>query len=835
MNDIQVLTRQLERERKARKQAELIMEKKAIQLYEANTALKELNTKLEKEYKFVSTSSQNLLDTIPDIVFRLNSDGEFSFFNRRFRESLGLKINAWIGQHFTQLVIPQERSQLQETVNNWVNSRAQNLYIEVRVYAVNNNVVWLGLNARKVLSAKGTYEIAGVARDITQRKGMEIALKKAQLENINKEHKYKNIIENMKLGLLEVDKDDNILQVNKVFCRQTGHKPEELIGKKANAVLLTKKEQQKLLDKQNKRRQKGLSDTYELEVRHKSGKTVWMLVSATPLYNLKNEIIGSIGIHYDISAMKLLQNDLRSAKEIAEKSKLSEQLFLANMSHEIRTPLNGIIGMTHLIKETSLSIEQTELVQALSSSSDLLFKLINNILDLSKLEAGKLKANNIQFDLIKLAHSTAKSFSTNLSSDVIFTIELSPDLYGMYIGDELLLSQVIFNLIGNAVKFTSKGSIAFGVDILESNEESDLIRFKIEDTGIGIEQDNIHTIFEKYDQATNEIRNSFGGTGLGLPISRKLVQLMGGQLKVKSLVGIGSTFYFDLWLKKSYDSEPIHFTRKRNSLIIKTSEPILVVDDNDMNLKYASRLLDKWHIEYDLAHDGHEAVQMALQTKYSVILMDLQMPVLNGFSATNKIKSISEVNKDTPIIALTASALSHQMEKAKAVGMADFLTKPFSPEQLMRILNLYLEDNGFFESIPKYENQYSFSPALDSSYLFESYANDYVYALDMFETFTNSIPIEIVNLESAAEMNDYPTCRKIAHKIKPTFKMVGLSKLSEQCKSIEYKIDQNRNAEAIQLIHKITPSMHSAIQLIEQEIEKIKQYLNSTNHAHSNS
>lgn len=420
------------------------------------------------------------------------------------------------------------------------------------------------------------------------------------------------------------------------------------------------------------------------------GKDKWALISKVPLKDSSGNTTGLVGISVDITERKKMEDAMVEAKRIAEHARMAEKQFLANMSHEIRTPLNAIIGMAHLLFDTRPTKQQFEYLQILKSSSDFLHSLISDLLDMSKIDAGRLEAQKRPFDLVGLLRTTHRIFEMKLQNRPIeLEFLIDARINGLLESDEILINQILLNLIGNAEKFTEKGSIEINVKLKKEEEELVWIEFRIRDTGIGIPPDKLEEIFQKFKQVNTD-GSKHKGTGLGLSITKQIVELLGGSISVKSSLGEGSTFLVLLPMNK-VAPKPLDAEAPAAPAPSPTSgRKALVVEDNLMNQKYICSLLDKWYIDYDLASDGQRGVELAAAERYDVILMDIQMPNMDGYEATLRIRNTHNPNQQTPIIALTASAILDQKNKTTQVGMDGFLTKPFAPRQLLELLEKYL-------------------------------------------------------------------------------------------------------------------------------------------------
>lgn len=381
---------------------------------------------------------------------------------------------------------------------------------------------------------------------------------------------------------------------------------------------------------------------------------------------------------------KGIEIQLRKAKADAERASNAKSDFLSMMSHEIRTPLNGIVGMTYLMQQGNNNAEMAENLKILQFSTDNLYGLINDVLDFNKIEAGKIELENIEFNIKNLFSSIVKTVEYNLSSkNVGIYLNFDEKIPEILIGDPLRLSQILNNLINNAVKFTEKGHISINVDFLGKSKEKVNFQVSIKDTGIGIAKENQSLIFETFKQADNQISRKYGGTGLGLGITKRLLELYNSNIQVESTLNKGSNFFFTIELKIATQiNNQFRIDEQLDDQVLKGTK-VLLVEDFPMNVKIATRFLEKWGMKYDTAANGSIAVEKLKQNNYQIVLMDLSMPVMDGYTATQNIRKF---DKTTPIIALTASALNSQ-DRVYEVGMNGFVTKPFNPKELFQKIN----------------------------------------------------------------------------------------------------------------------------------------------------
>ncbi len=431
----------------------------------------------------------------------------------------------------------------------------------------------------------------------------------------------------------------------------------------------------------------------EFRLLDSEGQYRWILTSAQPRFFAHNEFGGHVGSSIDITNYKEAEEYLKKAKFSAESASKAKSEFLANMSHEIRTPLNALLGMTLLLLKTSLGKEQKEYAEIIYQSGNSLLELINDILDLSRIEAGKLSTEKVEFNLIKLFDEIKelmmnKATEKNLDFSVEF-LENPPD---NLIGDSTRLRQIVLNLVGNAIKFTPAGSVKVTIETVVSDENSHdcLLKVEVADTGIGIPSDKLDVIFDKFTQYDSSTTRKYGGSGLGLTICKQLIDLMNGQIGVKSHSGQGSLFWFEIPLQISSNKIRVKqdFNNSLQYLENSSAEAIqvLLAEDNLMNQKVLTKLLQQFNCQVDIANNGSEAVTKTRINNYDLILMDCQMPDLDGFEATALIRSLGF---RIPIVALTANALTGDKERCLNSGMDDYLSKPIELDSLENVLNTW--------------------------------------------------------------------------------------------------------------------------------------------------
>ncbi len=631
------------------------------------------------------------IDESSDAMHVSDEEGYIQFINTEAAKRLGQSKEDLIGKHVSII----EKLFLDPSL--W-RKHVQELKVSINQIIEGRHVRKDGTEFPVEVSAtyvniEGQGFIIAFIRDITERKRTELILRQS-------EEKYRGIMETMELGFLEVDLNGKIIRAYEQMCRMTGYTEDELIGKEAIEILVPE-EFKDIIRKQDGDRMEGRVGNYEVQIIRKNGEKLWVMISGGPVFDYSGNVVGSVGIHWDITEQKQFQEELAKAKNLAERAQEAEKQFLSNMSHEIRTPLNAIIGMTNLLYDTRPNAEQLDYLDTLNSSANFLLSLISDILDISKIESGKIELNPRPFNLIANLTTLRKTFRLKIGDKPIrLETHFDENLKSMLIGDEMLLHQVMMNLLGNSEKFTESGMINIYARIIAQEDPSiQLIEFQVSDTGIGISQENLESIFEKFKQIKGDAGQKYKGTGLGLAITKQLIQVMGGEIYVESEKGKGTIFTFRLPFKIYDPAEDGKYEAsidksKTIDKIARTADvrlaPLLIVEDNLTNQKYIRTVLAKFDIDFEMADNGKEALELSYLKKYSLILMDLQMPVMDGYEACISIRNSRNINKDTIIIALTASALLDQKNKALAIGMNDFISKPFTPAQLREKLEEYL-------------------------------------------------------------------------------------------------------------------------------------------------
>jgi len=472
-----------------------------------------------------------------------------------------------------------------------------------------------------------------------------------------------------------------------------------------------------------------------------------------------------------------------SEKKALDALKIKEN-FLANMSHEIRTPLNSILGFTNLLRKQELNAVSQEFVYSIQGAGENLLAIINDILDLSKIEAGMMRIVNQPFSIRGLMHSIETLFSQKLSEKRLsFSCEINEEVPDTLLGDATRLTQILVNLIGNAIKFSEQGKIRIYVySTRPINGKAIQLAFNVTDNGIGIEKEKLNLIFDRFNQAEEYITRNYGGTGLGLSIVRNLIVLQQGTISVKSEPGKGTEFNFTLPYLIA-DDQIAHIDQQNQETFKEYINPllkILVVDDNAMNQSLIKHLLMQWNASFDIVSNGLEAVDQLKQKKYNLILMDIQMPKMDGYAATDFIRR--ELKLELPIIAMTAHAMAGEREKCISYGMNEYIAKPINEDDLFKIISRFIEPKPYHETYtePPAES-YRF---IDLTYMKDISKGNLIYEKKVISQFITFIPQDLIALQEAYQQQDFKKINTVAHNMKTSVAIMGLLPILKACLDI---------------------------------------------------
>jgi PAS domain S-box-containing protein len=709
--------------------------------------------KIENEIRESRQNFSNFFNSIDDMFVVATVEGKIIFMNQAFSRKLGYEPKEMVDMHVLDVHPDEYREEAERIFAEMFQGhrdfcplplqRKDGSYLPVETRC------WFG-------KWDGEECMFGICKDLTKQH--------AALEKF-----HKLFDSNPSLMALSNMPDRKFIEVNGAFIKKLGYSKEEIIGKSSSDIdLFVQAEKQAEVAELLKR--EGKIRDIELEVRKKNGDTIVGLFSGELIDNQLEKIF--LTVMTDITEKKQAEKALTLAKEQAEAANIAKSNFLANMSHEIRTPMNGILGFLELLQNSELTTEQKEYIREAQSASTVLLGVINDILDFSKIEAGKLSLEKISFNLHAAVEDTLALFvqkgqEKGLELRGIINKSVPEEVEG----DPVRLRQIINNLVSNALKFTDQGKIEIIVDCKEEKNDVIKLLFEVRDTGIGIRSENLGKLFNSFTQADPSTTRKYGGTGLGLAISKELAQMMEGDIDVSSKFGEGSVFSFYIRMKKvkgekavapPKNAEP-KFSAPENNF----KPQILVVEDNEANCKIMTGMLKTRGIACDIAVNGKEALEAVKAKAYDIVFMDCQMPVMDGYESTEKIREYEGSDKHTFIIAMTANAMESDRQKCLEAGMDDYISKPVNYplmfEMIETICGSKEPDLINFEPMHNHIQRFIKNTGLSKA-----------DAEEIFQIFIKQLPDFFENIEASIQKNDFEIMRSLAHQLKGTSGNLGI-------------------------------------------------------------
>lgn len=686
---------------------------------------------------------------------------------------LGYTREELIGLNLTDINKKENIESIAQIINKIVQSR--NLTYENVHVTKDGREIPVEVNAHYI-EMDGKRCVYSLARDITERMKAESIIRKSQAKYYSL---FMNLMDAFAFNSIIYDDDGRpedfvIIEINTAFEKMFRMSLEDVVGR--TCIELFPDFGRHLVEHIKKnQKENGRIDSIRIGEYYCEELGLWLSLL---LYEPEKGFLALTAS--DITVKKHAELEIRKAKEEAEAANKAKSEFLANMSHEIRTPMNGMLGMIDLTLKTSLNHEQYDNLTTAKTCADSLLRIINDILDFSKMEAGKLAIENVSFDIKELITDLVKIHSVNASNKGIeLSYGLSASIPRYLQGDPVRVRQVLNNLISNAIKFTEDGEVSITVKKIEENSESLVLKFSISDTGIGIAKEDIGKLFKSFSQLDGSFTKRHGGTGLGLVISKQLVEMMGGDLWVESEIGKGSTFHFVLTFKEGSGTNK-KFGLER-SFINKTMNAlnILLAEDDKINQKVIVKMLTGKGHSVDVAQNGKEALIKARENSYDVILMDIQMPEMNGIEATRKIREMEGPEKHTPIIALTAYALQGDRERFLSMGIDEYIAKPVQMEELLYLL----------ECIPSKRQKPQSDDYINSVVITE--AGEVVFTktdrtlTKVDQSDLRRLSAKMKELKSAIELGDLAAVERAANKVKTLTDKMN----AEDMKSLAFKVE----------------------------------------------
>jgi PAS domain S-box-containing protein len=628
--------------------------------------------------------------------------------------------------------------------------------------------------------------------------------------------KYRDVIENSLAIVTTHDMEGRFLTVNPMVMKLYGYSDEEVTGHLLTDFMPA---EDKLLFKETYldkiEQDKEASGIFR--VLHKDGSIVYSLYN-----NYLKEEPGKepyvIGFAVDITDRLLAEKELKIAKKVMEELVQTKQNFLANMSHEIRTPMNAIIGMANQLAKSTLTDTQQFYLKVIHTSADNLLVIINDILDLSKIDAGKLTLEKMAFEPRLAIERVMQVMMHRAEEKGLALINSSCDnmLSPVLMGDPYRLNQVLLNLVSNSVKFTEKGFVDIRCTVIDENENMQTVQVCVTDTGIGMEESFANNLFNKFTQEDESVTRRFGGTGLGMSICKELIELMGGNITVESKKGEGTKVTFTISFEKALAAElPVRETHQVDTSVFKNKR-ILITDDNEMNRLVASTVFEHYGCIIDEAVNGAEAIEKIKQYAYDIVLMDVQMPVMDGFKATTIIRNT--ISKDLPVIALTAFAINGDNLKCLDAGMNDYLSKPFEESQLLYVVSKWLLKYEAKQAAPMNYIAGNLTPLYDLSGLIAISKGNQAFVNKMIMLFCDQTPVAVKEIQHAYATGDYKKIKTIAHRIRPSIDSMGIRLLKNIIRQIETRAAEDTDSEElgrlIQELHYMVNQTVEQLQLV---------------------
>jgi PAS domain S-box-containing protein len=683
--------------------------------------------------------------------------------------------------------------------------QGKNLNFETRIKNANNETVWREVFINPIVQENGRIdEVSVIANDITEKYQASLALK-------DSEEKFRNIFESFQDIYFRCNLDGEITMVSPSVREVLGYEPANVLGQNIAGFFISKETNDSLLKKLY---QQSSIKNFEGATKTSNGEHIDFLCNVRLIRNPWDQGGEIEGVARDISRLKRANSEIIQAKDMAERSLKIKERFLANMSHEIRTPMNGIIGMIDLLGATPLNDEQSEYIRTIKKSSDTLLEILNDILDLSKIEAGKMRLKLKPVKLIDTIEKVYDLYSQQAYKNNTSLYYHIDDTLPEYVSaDETRLLQVISNLTSNAIKFSQKkGIINIGIRVIDHKKNNFTFRVAVKDSGIGIHPDDQKKLFVSFNQLDSSNKKQFAGTGLGLAISKELVKSMNGEIGVVSTPGFGSTFWFTFDASKT--EKPAQEEREILSFnddhFSEHPPKILLVDDNDINRKVAGRILSISGCIVEEASSGPVAVKLASEQPFDLIFMDIQMPEMDGLETTEIIRSLP-LERVPPIIAMTAYSMEEDKEKFISQGMDDYLPKPIKSHLLIEKVkqwtksNLEVVDSSVFE-----EKAQELIINQNTLNQLHKYGGKELI-VSVLEDFKKEAIEQVNESLHAIKSEDYNAINRLMHTLKGNAGTLGIEKVSKQADTIEKKIKENKFSKIARELNKLTTALDEFI------------------------
>ncbi len=741
----------------------------------------ECKLNLEDEMEFESVANSSML-----AIFKLNRKGIVCNWNNGAEKIFQYVPTEIIGKSFATIV-PKENLYKSKKIINDVIVNKREMHISRIGIRKDKTFVPILFTLSPIIKNDNVTGVYVFGKDISGEKRLTEELKN-----------YRYALD--KSGIVSVtDLEGKITYANANFCKVFKFSQEEILGKTHN-IIKTDFHDKQFYSELWASISSGKIWKGEMQEKAKNGELFWMDTTVTPFIDEQGKPFKYIVLKNDITKRKYHEEELKK-NILMEKSLKMKDEFLANMSHEIRTPLNVILGYSDLLLESSATTNQHKKISTIKKSGKLLLSIINDILDLSKLESGKIVLDNSPFELAKVFEDVRDMLTLEANAkELDFSLEIDPKLPKHVFGDATRTEQILVNVINNAVKFTKVGFVKTSVEVGQKKGDEISIVIKVSDSGIGIPEDKLNTIFESFTQTSRYITRQFGGTGLGLTIVKKLIDQLGGNIEVESELNKGSLFAITLPFKIASIG---HLQRESSTVLTPVAQHnyesldlnILLAEDNEYNQVLAVTRLNSWGCRVEVANNGLEAIEKLRNNNYDLILMDIQMPVMDGYEATKRIRREFDKSKSAiPILALTAHASNGDAIKAKKLGFNDYLFKPFNlPLIYSKLKEFGVNTNEIVPELlqePNKARDFLSKELVDYSYIVSESLGHKTIIKNLIEAFISEFELFIKSANAAICINDWNAVHKAVHRISPSVSNFNIKSLKNPISNL-YKISKS--------------------------------------------
>jgi PAS domain S-box-containing protein len=758
---------------------------------------------IEEELRESEERYRKVVEFFPGPIF-IQSEGKCVFANPAMAKLYGISDPKEL---YGKIVLDHIPPHLQHIVGSRIEAINKNIKIpvlEIQLIQVDGTIIDVEVAPTPFIYDKKPAALV-LAKDISERKRYEEQLRKLSYA-----------VEQSPTMTVITDKNGYIEYINPRFTQVTGFNPTEVIGKHCS-TLGTNGENNQEPPEFVKVIPSGKEWRGEILSLKKTGEVFWEMCVLSPIKNQHGEITHYLKVGEDITQRKHEEQELQKAKAEAEAANHSKSQFLANISHEIRTAMNCINGMTELLYTTEITPAQKEYLELVKSSADSLMNLINDILDLARIEAGKLRLEQLSFDLKALILEIFKIYQLQAEQKGLqFEAWVAPEVPDNLTGDPGRLRQVLANLLGNAIKFTEKGGVTLRIEVQKQSSLAMHILFTVSDTGIGVKPDKIDLLFKNFSQVEGNRINKSNGSGLGLAICKQLVELMNGRIWVESEAGSGSKFSFMVPFLKSKTAAALGTIRyqpkelpEKTLTVLDEKIKVLVVEDHPVNQRFVSLTLQKIGAEVTLAVSGNKALKILESENFDLILMDVQMPEMDGYETTIRIREQERLTgRRTPIVALTAYAMEEDKKQCFAAGMDSYLIKPINTTQLNSLLTHILKQKN-------YQDGSSQLTPIDVTATLRIVDGDIQLVRELVTGFKNDCPQRLAEMRKTYQKGDFTKLKHLAHRLKGSLSYFG----AEKAMLLTGQLEQFDNSEQ-------PAAILTVLQELEMEMERIIEFIN---------